>query len=76
MKRTAIRGYGGSGWTFCVVLVLLVSAWTVGCMVNVGEPTAPNLLLITLDTTRRDHCSVYGYERSTTPSLVTVLSAS
>ncbi len=42
MKWTAIRGYGGSEWTFCVVLVLLVSAWTVGCMVNVGEPTAPN----------------------------------
>lgn len=70
MKRTAIRGYGGSGRTFCVVLVLLVSAWTVGCMMKVEEPTAPNLLLITLDTTRRDHCSVYGYERGTTPNLV------
>ena len=70
MKRTAIRGYRGSGRTFCVVLVLLVSVWTVGCMVNVEEPTAPNLLLITLDTTRRDHCSVYGYERGTTPNLV------
>ena len=29
----------------------------------------PNLLLITLDTTRRDHTSVYGYERETTPNL-------
>ncbi|MCZ6713142.1 MAG: hypothetical protein O7B29_04265, partial [Deltaproteobacteria bacterium] len=60
MKRTAIRGYRGPGRTFCVVLVLLVSAGSGACMVNMEEPTAPNLLLITLDTTRRDHCSVYG----------------
>jgi arylsulfatase A-like enzyme len=33
------------------------------------EARPPNLLLITLDTTRRDHCSVYGYERKTTPNL-------
>jgi arylsulfatase A-like enzyme len=33
------------------------------------EIRPPNLLLITLDTTRRDHCSVYGYERETTPNL-------
>jgi arylsulfatase A-like enzyme len=29
----------------------------------------PNLLLITLDTTRADHCSLYGYEHDTTPNL-------
>jgi arylsulfatase A-like enzyme len=29
----------------------------------------PNLLLVTIDTLRRDHCSVYGYERDTTPRL-------
>jgi arylsulfatase A-like enzyme len=29
----------------------------------------PNILLITLDTTRSDHCSVYGYLRDTTPNL-------
>ncbi len=28
-----------------------------------------NVLLISLDTVRRDHCSVYGYEHDTTPSL-------
>lgn len=27
------------------------------------------LILISLDTTRRDHCSVYGYHRATTPNL-------
>lgn len=29
----------------------------------------PNLLLITIDTLRRDHCSVYGYVHDTTPYL-------
>ncbi|MBV8842597.1 MAG: sulfatase-like hydrolase/transferase [Bryobacterales bacterium] len=29
----------------------------------------PNILLITLDTVRADHLSVYGYERDTTPNL-------
>jgi len=30
---------------------------------------SPNVLLISLDTVRRDHCSIYGYERATTPNL-------
>lgn len=30
----------------------------------------PNVLLISLDTTRADHCSVNGYARDTTPNLV------
>ena len=36
-----------------------------------AEPTAPrpNVLLITLDTTRADHLSCYGYELPTSPSL-------
>ncbi len=29
----------------------------------------PNILLITIETLRRDHCSLYGYERRTTPFL-------
>jgi arylsulfatase A-like enzyme len=37
---------------------------------GLGRPEiAPNLVLISLDTTRRDHLSVYGYERDTTPHL-------
>jgi arylsulfatase A-like enzyme len=31
--------------------------------------TRPNLLLITLDTLRPDHLSVYGYKRETSPSI-------
>ncbi|MEE8476152.1 MAG: sulfatase [Myxococcota bacterium] len=30
---------------------------------------APNLLLISIDTLRRDHCSVYAYDHDTTPHL-------
>ena len=31
--------------------------------------TKPNVLLITLDTTRADRLGVYGYERPTSPNL-------
>jgi len=34
-----------------------------------GESEPPNVLLITLDTTRADHLSSYGYEKLTTPRL-------
>ena len=34
-----------------------------------ASPTRPNVLLIVWDTVRRDHLSVYGYERPTTPYL-------
>ena len=32
-------------------------------------PDRPNIILIVWDTVRRDHCSLYGYERATTPHL-------
>ena len=35
----------------------------------------PNVLLITIDTLRRDHCSVYGYAHDTTPHLRRVAKA-
>lgn len=36
-----------------------------------AQPAArrPNVLLVTLDTVRADHCSAYGYSRPTTPRL-------
>ncbi len=30
---------------------------------------APNILIVTIDAVRRDHCSLYGYERPTTPHM-------
>jgi len=34
----------------------------------VGSASAPNIVLITLDTTRADHLATYGYFRETTPA--------
>ncbi len=46
--------------------LLLALAWlALGC----GREQPPNLLLVSLDTTRGDHLSAYGYERRTTPNL-------
>src|SRR5262249_51517991 len=34
-----------------------------------ASPSRPNVLLISLDTTRADHLGCYGYTRPTTPNL-------
>src|SRR5690349_5734692 len=34
-----------------------------------GPQNKPNIILITMDTVRADHVSVYGYPRDTTPFL-------
>lgn len=39
------------------------------CAPSVPEPSRPNVLLIVLDTTRRDHLTPYGYPLDTTPHL-------
>jgi len=46
-----------------LLLALLAAA---GCS---RRPEGPNILLITLDTTRRDHLGFYGYDRPTSPNL-------
>jgi arylsulfatase A-like enzyme len=51
---------------FRVVRVCASFALALGCARESGPP---NLILISLDTTRRDHTSVYGYERANTPNL-------
>ena len=61
-----------------LVLVLIMAGWDVGgewlmARRESGRPLPPgdppNVLLITLDTVRANHLSVYGYERPTTPTL-------
>jgi arylsulfatase len=53
----------------CAVLVFALGlVATAGCARP--RPAPPrNLLLISLDTVRRDHLSVYSYQRATTPAL-------
>jgi arylsulfatase A-like enzyme len=38
-------------------------------------PTGPNVILLSIDTLRRDHLSAYGYERETTPYISDHLAA-
>jgi choline-sulfatase len=45
-----------------------VLALFLGCR-SADTRSRPNLLLITIDTLRADHCSSYGYHRLTTPHL-------
>ena len=40
-----------------------------GLLACTPDPSPPNLILVSLDTFRADHVSVYGYERQTTPWL-------
>ena len=49
-------------------LTALLACCSFGCQPAV-DPSLPDVVLITIDTTRADHCSVYGYERETTPNL-------
>lgn len=48
------------------LVALILAAPCVGCE---GKPDGPNILLITLDTTRRDHLGMYGYAIPTSPHL-------
>jgi arylsulfatase A-like enzyme len=50
------------------VLVLLLAAGATGCGEKEGN-SGPNVLLVSVDTLRRDHMSIYGYGRETTPQL-------
>ncbi len=50
-----------------LIAALFLSCWAASCT-KVPE-TKPNVLLITLDTTRADHLSCYGYENAETPNL-------
>jgi len=55
-----------SAWTLRAAAGLLALALAPGCA---RQPVAYNVLLITVDTLRADHLSVYGYERPTSPGL-------
>ena len=47
-------------------LLTLAFLLAAGCT---DRPRLPNVILISLDTVRADHLSVYGYHRPTTPNL-------
>jgi arylsulfatase A-like enzyme len=51
-----------------MLLLAALAAGPLGCS-ETTAPERPNVLVITLDTTRADHLSVYGYARPTSPNL-------
>lgn len=63
-RRTVLKYgfYGGAA------AALSSSLWLGGCG-KAGGKKRPNVILITLDTTRADHLGCYGYTRRTSPNL-------
>lgn len=57
------------------VLCLAAGLSLSGCEPEVRDPTKPDLVLLTLDTTRRDRLTFHGYERETTPRLEALAAA-
>lgn len=55
------------GWVFAVVV--LTAAGLIACQWRSATKGPPNIVLITIDTLRADHCSMYGYQRPTTPEM-------
>ena len=51
------------------LLAIGTAAATVASLSCAARADPPNVLLIVLDTTRRDHLSLYGYARNTTPAI-------
>ena len=50
------------------ILLWMLVLWGTSYTVTTAEQN-PNVLFITLDTTRADHLSCYGYGRKTTPNI-------
>jgi len=77
-KRTRAPAHTRSGPPPCALFALISLVLTIGCGPDAAELRAadprPNVLLVSLDTTRSDHLSVYGYERETSPHLMALAS--
>ncbi len=64
-SRRPMNVFPGASWLIMVLLVLNGHAEGTSGM----SGPAPNVLLVTMDTTRADRIGCYGYERGTTPAL-------
>jgi arylsulfatase A-like enzyme len=52
-----------------LLIGLIAGIWALGCSASRPTEGRPNLLLISMDTTRADRLGLYGYERDTSPNL-------
>jgi len=72
LPHSPLRGFGVSAATFSLLLALLASSCG---RADVPKTKRPNLLLISVDSLRRDHVSPYGYRpafalgQETTPAI-------
>jgi arylsulfatase A-like enzyme len=57
------------------VTLALLAAAILALSCRAPQESAPNLLLVTVDTLRADHCSAYGYPQPTTANLDRVAAA-
>ncbi len=64
LTRREILKYGLYGSAATLLLPGALPVWG-----SRRQVKRPNVLLISLDTVRKDHCSVYDYSRDTTPNL-------
>jgi arylsulfatase A-like enzyme len=75
-----LKRSGGKAQVGLVLLLLVAPLGWLGVLASFSavssavhpallSPRRPNILLIVMDTTRRDHLSVYGYHRRTVPFL-------
>lgn len=65
----ATNGYGKKGRALVRIVLFMFLATVLGACGSADDGPPPNIVLITLDTTRSDHLSVYGYGQRTTPFL-------
>ena len=65
MTRRKLLKHGLYG---TVAAGLSPALWVSGCS-KLRSNKMPNILFISIDTLRKDRCSVYGYHRDTTPNL-------
>jgi arylsulfatase A-like enzyme len=75
-QRVRLRSIPVFHWQSAAVGTFLAALLVVSSMAQSlpgpdqpAVPGRPNVLLITMDTVRADHLSVYGYDRETTPNL-------
>ena len=62
-------------WQSLRILVRAIFVVNAAACTPSTTSVSPNILLVTIDTIRADHCSSYGYDRLTTPTMSQVAEA-
>ena len=65
-RRRGAAGIGLLGVALWMALLLAIGFVAIALIQRARRPTS--VVVVVLDTVRRDHCSAYGYAKPTTPS--------